>query len=346
MKHKLPFLLNAIRWVNISVLVVFFFLGLPALSMGEEKDQLSSYVESFPEGWIDWDNGMIYGVGKGFLKQNNNSKNKSLRAAQVIAQQSVVKVAARIRLNGRQTLETLEKESGVISLKAFIRSEEHQTVFESNGGQPHVKVICKAPLTGIQGLTARLLDHLRTKPSAWQEFPKPTDKKDIEDEEAPWLLLDARQLVVQNGVKPALFPKIISASGETIYDLKTVEEDALTKRGMAKYVVSDMPLEQLSFRRDVIDQKIAGLLELLCARKAYAEEERKKRKRRKFIVTEVAQAQGLMKTNLIISEDDARKVSAEDASSRILKKCRVIIVMSSAIGGVEGSIPRYLAFNY
>jgi hypothetical protein len=115
---------------------------------------------------------------------------------------------------------------------------------------------------------------------------------------------------------------------------------------MAKYVVSDMPREQLSLRKNSIDKRIAGLLELLYARKAYAEEERKKRKRGKFIVTEVAQAQGLMKTNLIISEDDARKVSAEDASSRILKKCRVIILMSSAVGGVEGSIPRYLAFNY
>ncbi|HUU39467.1 MAG TPA: hypothetical protein VMW42_00855, partial [Desulfatiglandales bacterium] len=309
------------------------------------KDQLSPYIESFPEGWIDWENGIIYGVGKGFLKQNNNSKNKSLRAGQLIAQQSILKVAARIRLNGRQTLETLEKESGVINLKAFIRSEEHQTVFESNDDQPHFKVTLKAPLTGIEGLTVRLLDHLRTKPSAWQDFPKPPDKRDVEDEEAPWLVLDARQLMVQNGVKPALFPKIISASGQTIYDLKTVEEDALAKRGMAKYVVSDMSREQLSLRKNSIDKRITALFESLYAQKAYAEEERKKRKRSKFIVTEVAQAQGLMKTNLIISEDDARKVSAEDASSRILKKCRVIILMSSSVGGVEGSIPRYLAFN-
>ena len=346
MKHRSLFLLNAIRWVNISILVALFFLGLPALSVGEEKDQLSPYIESFPEGWIDWENGIVYGVGKGFLEKNNNSKNKSLRAAQIMAQQSIVKVAARIRLNGRQTLETLEKESGVIRLKAFIRSEEHKTVFESNGNQPHFKVTLKTPLNGIEGLTIRLLDSLKTKPTVWQEFPKPPDKKYVEDEEAPWLLLDARKVMVQNGVKPALFPKIMSSSGQTIYDLNNVEEDALAKRGMAKYVISDMPQGQLGLQRNGIDKRITGLLKLLYPQEVYAQEERKKRKRRKFIVTEVAQAQGLTKTNLIISEDDARKVSAEDASSRILKKCRVIILMSSAVGGVEGSIPCYLAFNY
>lgn len=345
MKLKSPFSSDGFRGISICALMVLFFIGFPTYSNCEDKHQFSPYIESFSDGWIDWDNGLVYGVGKGYLRLNQNSKNKSLRAAQVMALQAILKVAARIRLDDRQTLESLEKNKGVIQLKAFIRSTEHQMVFESNDNQPHFSVTFKAPLTGIEGLTVRLLNRLRKRPSRWQDFPKPPDKSDVEDIDAPWLILDARRLMAQNKVKPALFPKIISTSGKTIYELKKVDEDALINRGMARYVLSDMTREQLRSKENQIDDMLAKVLQLLSVREAYADEERKKRKRRKFIVKEVKYAQGLMKTNLIISEKDARNLSGADASSRILKKCRVIILISSPVGGIEGSLPRYLALS-
>ena len=45
----------------------------------------------------------------------------------------------------------------------------------------------------------------------------------------------------------------------------------------------------------------------------------------------------------MISAEDAVKLKAEDSSSRILKKCRVVVIVSSPIGGVEGTIPTLLA---
>jgi len=329
--------------ISLLAFLTLLFLWPPSIAIAEDKQPLAAFIESFPEGWIDWENGIIYGVGKAYLNQNDNSKNKSLRAAQLIAQQSILKVAARIRLNDRQTLETVGKDPGLIHLKALIRSTEHQVEFESNDNQPHFKVTLKAPLTGIEGLTVNVLNHLKKTSASWQFFPKQPAKRDVENEEAPWLLLDARRLMAQHEVKPALFPKIISASGRTIYDLNTVEEEALIKRGMAKYAVSNLTTEQLRSKTNIMDGMISSILQLLFVRKAYAGEDKKKRKRRKFIVSEVKQAQGLMKTNLIISEDDARKVSAEDGSSRILKKCRVIILISSPVGGIEGSLPHHLA---
>ena len=331
--------------ISLLPFLTFLFLWPPSIAIAEDKQPLAAYIESFPQGWIDWENGIIYGVGKAYLNQNDNSKNKSLRADQLIAQQSILKVAARIRLNDRQTLETVGKDPGLIHLKALMRSTEHQVEFESNDNQPHFKVTLKAPITGIEGLTVNVLNHLKKTSAEWQFFPKQPAKRDVENEEAPWLLLDARPLMAQHEVKPALFPKIITPSGRTIYDLNTVEKDALIKRGMAQYAVSNLTTQQLRSKTNIKDDMISSVLQLLFVRKAYAGEDKKKRKRRKFIVSEVKQAQGLMKTNLIISEDDARRVSAEDGSSRILKKCRVIILISSPVGGIEGSLPHYLALT-
>jgi hypothetical protein len=60
-------------------------------------------------------------------------------------------------------------------------------------------------------------------------------------------------------------------------------------------------------------------------------------------VTNVKQIQGLKKTNLIISEGDAKRLKQEDSSSKILKQCRVIVVVSSSVGGIEGALQDLLA---
>lgn len=329
--------------ISLLTLLTFFILWPPITTIAEDKQPLAPYIESSPQERIDWEKGTIFGVGKAYLNQNSNSKNKTLRAAQLIAQQSILKVAARIRLNDRQTLEAVGKDPGLIHLKAFMRTSEHEVELVSNDNQPHFKVTLKAPINGVEGLTINVLNHLKKTSAEWQYTPKQPAKLDAENIEAPWLLLDARPLVAQHEVKPALFPKIISTAGRTIYDLKTVAEDALIQRGMAQYVVSNMAAAQLGSKTHRLNNLFSGVLQLLPGRKAYAGEDKKKRKRRKFIVSEVKQAQGLLKTNLIISEEDARRVSAEDGSSRILKDCRVIILISSPVGGTEGSLPHYLA---
>ena len=331
--------------IGIISSVLLCLLILPNRIRAEEKSRHSAYKETFPEGRINWENGTIYGVGKAYLNQNQNSKNKALRAAQLIAQQSILKIAARIRLNDEQSLDSLEKNAGGIHLKAAIRTSEDQVVFESAGNQPHIKVTLKAPINGIDGLTINLLNQLKKTPRHWKAFPEPSARDIFEIDEAPWLLLDGRRLMAQNALKPALFPKIISASGQTIYDLNRVEEKALMNNGMARYAVSDLPPEQLLSKENTTGNKLAAFLRKLFIREAYAGENKKKRKRRKYIVSEVKKAQGLMKTNLIISENDARKITAEDGSSRILKECRVIILISSPVGGFEGSILHYLALT-
>jgi len=300
-------------------------------------------IEKHPDGWIDWDKQVVYGVGKGYLHLNADSSNKALRAAKVLALQSILKVAAGIRLDDRQTLETLGKGQVVIHLKAFVRFSEHQSVFINQTPHPYHEVTLRAPLTGVEGLTAKLLSHLKQTPQTWQDFPTRTDRTLDEQADQPWLVLDARPTAASAKLQPALFPKIVTPSGNVVYELKSVDEEALVQRGMASYVVSATPAEKLQARSKPMEGLLARIDALLTTREAHAQDKPKRQKRRRYIVKKIQEVQGLMRTNLVISENDARQLTEEDASSQILKKCRVIVIAASPIGGIEGQLMRYLA---
>ncbi len=327
---------------RILVLTCCLIVAFATASYGADR-LFDPLIEKHPDGWIDWDRGIVYGVGKGYLHLNGNSANKALRAAKVLALQSILKVAAGIRLDDRQTLETLGKGQVVIHLKGFIRFSEHQSIFIDQPPHPYHEVTLQAPLTGIEGLTSRLLGHLKSKPQTWQDFPIRSGQEIDPDEDQPWLVLDTRQMTASAKLKPALFPKIMTPSGKTIYELKSVSEQALVERGMVRYVVSDKPADKLHARQANIKTVLDQIDAFLSVQEAQAEEKTKRSKRRRYIVKQVKEVQGLMRTNLVISENDARQLTEEDASSQILKKCRVIVIAASPIGGIEGQVMRYFA---
>jgi len=326
-------------------------LFLPTAGHRNPHTLMQPHIERSPLGWIDWENGMIYGVGRAYVQHNDNSKARARGAAHVVASGNIVKLAAGLRLDDRRTLEALGGGRVVIQLKAFLRVMEQEVNTMDEVPQPYVEVILKSPIAGIEGLTAKLLHHLRQSPGEWQEFPAVGSGPAEDDDDAPWLVLDARRLALRGGVQPALFPKILTPSGETIYELKKVDQSALLERGMASYVRSSASHNALLARHAPGDRpsRIARLLPP-AAEAASMEPfnwegkapRDKKKKREPLIIKDVKQASGLLQTNLVISEEDARQLKEEDASSQILKKCRVIVIVSSPIGGVEGALPRPL----
>jgi hypothetical protein len=319
------------------LLSVFLFLASASYA---ESTKFQSFIEYFPIGRIDWEKGYFYGVGIGYPHLNDGSKAKAIKVAQAEALSAILQVASKLRVDDQRTIADLEKGKAIIRIKALVHYEPLKREFISEKGHPFFRVTYRAPITGIKGLTKQLLTHLKSQPPPWQDFPK-SGHPELDDASLPWLVLDARGLEPQFQVQPAIFPKVVSENGETVYQVSQVEEDALVERGMARYVVSDKSQEELitgSARRPM-----AWLLNLLFPANAYAQEKREKRGL--YVVKDVKRAEGLMKTNLVISEDDALSIKAEDASSQVLKKCRVIVVVTSSVGGVEGRLMEYLALN-
>ena len=324
----------AVRATLFAALALVLCL-VPALGAAEEVP-FEPFVEAHPDGRIDWDRGLVYGVGKGYPHLNRGSRPNALRAARALALQSILKTAAGVRLDDRDTLESLGASGRVeIRLEALVRYEEHETTWVKEGDRPHVRVVYRAPLKGVEGLTRRLITALREAPAGWDRFPVRRPAPAGTDRGGPWLVVDARDLPSGETVQPALFPRLLSTDGEILYDLDSVREAALVERGMARYVTLSRAHDELVATGA---RFLARLRSLFSVRGAWAQDVRKRKKRGQFVITSAKQAQGLEKTNLIISEEDAGKVRAEDASSDILRECRVIVIVSGTVGGIEGKL--------
>jgi hypothetical protein len=323
-----------------SLLLVFFLLALGGAFSFASTAKFQPFIERFPGGKVDWDQGYFYGTGVGYPHLNQGSKAKALKVAEAGALSAILQVAAGLRLDDRRTLANFQKEKAGIRLQALIRHEDVEKEFVQEGKMPFYRVSFRAPMKGIQGLTRGLLPYVRSGILPERIGVKPEQEEEA-DEGAPWLVLDARGLAPASSVQPALFPKIVTEQGETLLDLNLADEGALVQRGMARYVVSDKSREEIL--AGVEQEGRAALTALLGLRLALAQEQRERKRQGKLIVKDVTQVQGLQKTNLVISEADARDIREEDASSRILKKCRVIVVVSSSVGGIEGWLPGRLA---
>lgn len=339
--------------------LIFLFCSLPALiivlifssqvSGADTPFQFSPYVEKFATGRIDWDKGLIYGVGRSYLNANKKHKHKAMGAAGLRASGNILKIAAGLRLNDQQTLESLGQGSLTIELKAFIHDREVEKHFVDDPKRPYYEVTRVADIKGISGLTSRLINHLKTQPVTGLPAKSDTKSSSLNDETEPWLVLDARNLSRGNQLNPALFPAIVSEDGSLVYELSRVNETALVQRGMTRYVTSEHSGSQLEHGKASLWNILANIDRLLSVYEAQAFDfpwpPSPRKKRRQFIVKNVQQATGLQKTTLLISARDALEIKKEDVSSKILKNCRVIVVMSSSIGGIEGKIPAFFALN-
>jgi hypothetical protein len=314
------------------------FLLSPCPAWG---NPFSPFVESFPNGKTDWDSGCFYGTGIGYPHLNEGSKARALKVAQAGALSAILQVAARLRVDDKQTLRDLERDRAIIRIKALVHYEPYGREFIQQGVRPFYRVTYRAPMKGVKGLTKKLLTHLRSQ-NPGRHNPGQEGPQDA-DESSPWLVLDARGLGADRAVKPAVFPKIVTEKGETVYDLTVAEEGALAERGMARYVVSDKSQEEIMVSS--AGRAVRILSALFSPSPAQAEERRKRKRRGRYIIKNVKQAQGLMKTNLVISESDATDIKEEDASSRILEGCRVIVIVSGPIGGIEGRSLPFLALG-
>ncbi|MBN2645561.1 MAG: hypothetical protein JXR59_08835 [Desulfuromonadaceae bacterium] len=290
------------------------------------------HIEEYAQGWIDWDQGLIYGTGRVPLDDKGSSKIKALHAAELVAAGNIVKLASGIHLDDRQTMERLGNGNFSVKLTAFLRYRDHQRQMVTNVHNPYAEVTLVAPITGVQGLTAQLLRYLHGKPLQWQKFPLPDPQHQrAEQADDPWLVIDARQLPAFAQVKPSLFPKLLTTSGQKVYDVDRVYQSALSSRGMARYVHSTASAQQLILSEASPPRSWWQALSFVSPAWAAVRQQRPR-----YIVATAQKTSGIARTNLIISTVDANRLRAEDDASEILRQCRVIIVTSAPAGGVEG----------
>ncbi|MEA3465544.1 MAG: hypothetical protein U9R29_06000 [Thermodesulfobacteriota bacterium] len=319
--------------ISLIILTALFLSIQPVIA--QDTALFTPHIERYSRGWIDWDKGLIYATGRAYVDSNRGSRIKAMTAAQLVASANVVKLASGIQLDDRRTMEKIGNGTFVLKLKAFLRYREHQRKFVKNVRRPYAEVTLVTPMHGVKGLTAHLLKHLKKQPLQWQKFPLPDPATSYVNPDAPWLVIDTRQLPRTAAVRPSLFPKVSSSSGQTLYDLNKVHKSAHTQRGLARYVHSNASVEQIMLALEPVDKTIwpAWVQWFNPVSTAWA---KPRSRRTRYIVASAQQVRGMARTNLVISSSDAQRLRREDAASKILKECRVIIITSAPIGGIEG----------
>ncbi len=301
------------------------------------------YVAEFAEGWIDWRDGIIYGVAEVPLKSQGGSKLKALRVAQAIARGNIIKIAGRIRLDASDRIESLGDGRVVQVLRALIKDEQVESRLQDAADGQVYRVVQKASIRGVEGLTRLILPELDN--LGWLERridyrPGEREVPHEENEESHWLVLDARGLQGRT-INPALFPEIRDRSGRRIYHYSMLDAQILVERGMMRYVQSDKPLSEVS-GRGADDAELAWLWGLLGIGTAEAAEPdvRRRGSRGRVILTKVEETGGLAKTNLVISDRDADKLM--EGGGDVLKNARVVVLMPGSVAAIEGVAPSAL----
>lgn len=307
------------------------------------KRVFKSYFEKSNNGRIDWYQGKIYGVGRGYLNLNGKSKAKSLRTAQKIADENVLKLAATIRLDNHMSLRRFS-----MDLRNLIHTRSSSQIYVDHPINPYYEVTLVAQLKGADGLISKVAPLFQKLSNPLKKRPSPSTsshaKHDLDDDDKPWLVLDGRDLHNRKTIQPALFPKILDDKGRELYNLNLVNAAALTVRGMASYAVSEHSQEDIESGNFIAGRFFQQIISFLSVGEAIAGEAKNRTKRRKYIVKNVKESQGLNNTNLLISADDADELREEDKASNILKNCRVIVIKNSPTGGIDGTLRRYFAY--
>jgi hypothetical protein len=297
--------------------VLVLLLTVPNSAAGENR--FVPLVESYAGGWIDWAEGAIYGVGRGALDLHGGSRPMARRAAKINALQSILKIAAGIQVDDANTLRDLSAGSRAIELEALIRFTVRREGWATHTARPYYKTVLRAPMTGIEGLTARIVQALDDRRRNWDRAPEP-----LPDENAPWLVLDARGAGRALSVSPALFPRIVTERGKTLYDLSHAEEDALVRRGMARYVT---PVGDTDPRRFGNFPPARQTGRLMPVSEVGAAPVGSWNMPGRVVAVEVVAVRGTANTILVVGERDAARLLSEDAVSGVLRRCRVIILV-------------------
>ncbi len=252
----------------------------------------SDYIQRTEFGVINWSQFTVRAGGIGPLteKRNENAAQVALAAAKQAAQENILQVVRRIRVDHRQTVSAVsEKDSGVArEIRKLVQGARVVTQEYLSDGT--AKVLMEASLLG-----------------AFSQLILPEELKQIESVKpvvppentpAPFtgLIVDATGIKV----KPALVPKIVDESRKEVFGSAFASRESAVKEGMCRYV-PDLGSARKQQRVGNYPLVVKGL--------------------------KIEEGEN---TTIVISTADAAKLKSASEHLQLLRKCAVVIVTETA----------------
>jgi hypothetical protein len=302
-------------WVKIqaNVQVPNQYIEAPQEEREGLGDGMDSFVQKYPQGEMNWGDGFVIATGQGIVSgTGGDAEDKATRAAEVDARAHLIEIINDISLDSR--MKTGQDERISFLLEGFVQGA--QVVAKSRTGTT-VNVTVQAPIRGVTGLTTKIYGFYKPEPPP----PKVEPIKPVVVSQAKTftgVVIDARKV----SITPALFPRITDTKNREVYSVGQVKQDQLQKRGMASYalVSRDAKVSRM-FPHALVMQASYSPAEPVSRQLA-------KRQGASPFLLRAESAEGTIKADLVLSDEDAARLAGLATETDVVKDCRVVIVMN------------------
>ncbi len=278
----------------------------------------------------------------GFLKSEGSGKDRSRFAAELVAKSNAVKTLLVSNLNAQATLQEYVESRDAVMLSirnVLVRKAQVQELLADSEKPDEARVIVTIPFYGISGLLSFFLDDQEI----YLQKPAQASKETLQKVEAPamdaytGILIDARALAE---IEPALFPQIVSETGELIYSASQVDREILAQQGMVRYRAEDT--QELAARIGEHPLLVKPVLLASTAPGGLLLAEVNSRKgegQGNNVVITPKEHTGQRPVNIVISVEDAEKLKQLNRQHEFDKHGKYIILIGREIAGDEGQYP-------
>ncbi len=350
-----PFLFRSIIGIAFSIAVI-------NANAEAGTNPSSPLLEKFDKGYINWKSGeYIANVSapapaeyRGKTVNEAMAKELALRVSRALADSVFLQIVADTRVDAKQRLSQLLKNDTEIKLAGNVRGKELiKQKWVTRENKLWLEASYRISMRGVNGVIANIYDKaIETRPAESQKQepeaqPKPEGKSKTTTGSEKVVYIDARG----TGLQPALFPRIMDQSHARLFTPLVRDKADIVENGFVEYVVADD--EQTLFNLDVPSNSLvpvivpAGSLLISAMHPtildwvispAAGEDAAPIRKRKKRKALKASEAQGLLKSNIIVSKEDADKLRLSMKNGEISGSPRIIVITDGTVGGTEGKL--------
>lgn len=316
------------------------------LAMAAQEGGHKPYREKLTDGEVDWYEGWIRVTATAPIDAAAPKAKAQLDARRVAltkARAAALRIALRVPVDADRRLESFEALQ--IKVKGVVNGAE---VIAEETRSKEVSLTLEVPVSGVKGLRSEVLPvyfpHEEPEPAP-KPKPKPVAEPKADAGAATPTAVSPDTAVYASvtveaseaGAKPALFPRILDPQGREVYSVKTIGRLNASDKTIARYAVASGTGGAKVGLRDIQGANLP--LALVAAGNPFllAQGTPPARKRGgETLVVKATGTKGALRSDIVVTEDTAKKLREAESSSKVLSDTKVVVVVRSDVGGVEG----------
>jgi hypothetical protein len=316
-------------------------------------DGLTPHMRDAAGGRVDWTGGYILARGEGRARGvTDRDRAMAKRAAELVAARNALAIASGLPIDGRMRFVNIR--NGQVRLQGVVKG--HKTVSEDwrpEAKPPTCVVEVRVPLWGVKGVASVVYTRQCRQNQGVHRHALTGASADVSD---VVLVIDARGM----DVEPCLFPVIAEPDGNRLYDVSTMSRQQGQVVPPLRYAETTMTYSELRAARDGVagESPLALLLAsgratswAMCRLEDPATQpatqpatsqptskpDNQKRQRRRRVVKAV-KTPGPDKTRIVLTKEDAERLSKDPEGASLLRSGQVVVVVDSVAAGIEGRL--------